>query len=76
MSVISSVNTTMKILLSATRAQPFFARLLVAFGVLCGWCFFSSAVFAQVAYVRINQVGYLTSDTKVAIAFSFCLRWT
>lgn len=31
---------------------------------------FSFAVFAQSAHIRINQIGYLPSDTKKAIAFS------
>ena len=35
-----------------------------------GLFLFSAAVFAQSAQIRINQIGYLPSDTKKAIAFS------
>lgn len=45
--------------------------------VLCGFWglifsifFFSTGAFSQPTYIRINQAGYLASDTKAAIAFS------
>ena len=38
---------------------------------LCFWIACSTSIAAQSsAFIRINQVGYLASDTKVAIAFS------
>jgi peptidoglycan/xylan/chitin deacetylase (PgdA/CDA1 family) len=37
--------------------------------LLCG-LFFSITVFAQVVHIRVNQIGYLETDAKRAIAFS------
>jgi peptidoglycan/xylan/chitin deacetylase (PgdA/CDA1 family) len=36
----------------------------------CGLFIFSTAVFAQTAHIRVNQIGYLATDAKKAIAFS------
>src|SRR6185295_14152092 len=37
---------------------------------LITFCLGMVPVSAATSYVRVNQVGYLTTDTKVAIAFS------
>jgi peptidoglycan/xylan/chitin deacetylase (PgdA/CDA1 family) len=56
--------------LSAICARAFSARLCIFLCALCGSSFFVESVSAQSTYLRINQVGYLASDTKVGIAFS------
>src|SRR5438045_3970958 len=35
-----------------------------------GTLFFISSITAQTAYIRVNQAGYLATDTKVGVAFS------
>ena len=46
-------------------------RKLTALRLLIfGFVLFSSTAFAQNAYIRVNQIGYLASDAKKAIAFS------
>ena len=41
--------------------------LVPAFGALA---FFSTSFAQSTSFIRINQIGYLASDTKIAIAFS------
>ena len=48
------------------NSLPFCYLLSLFFGVL----FFSTIGFAQSAYFRINQIGYLSSESKTAIVFS------
>ncbi|HLE63764.1 MAG TPA: cellulase N-terminal Ig-like domain-containing protein, partial [Pyrinomonadaceae bacterium] len=48
-------------------AFPAYCRWL---RVVCGLILGSTPVLAQSAFIRFNQVGYLPSDTKVAIAFA------
>ena len=51
--------------------MPFFNRQLYLLAVLSATLLCSASVAAQSnAFIRINQVGYLASDAKVAIAFS------
>lgn len=33
-------------------------------------CLFSAGAYAQTAFIRINQIGYLPDDSKIAVAFS------
>jgi endoglucanase len=40
------------------------------FGLIFGLALFSTAISAQTAQIRVNQIGYLAADAKKAIAFS------
>src|SRR6185295_14950327 len=59
------VKLTMILLLQGAVEKR--ARLLVAF---CALTLCSSASAQSSAFIRVNQVGYLPSDEKIAIAFS------
>jgi hypothetical protein len=74
----SAVNAMMMFLLQLAlgkRSRPcdvmrrFLLRLCLvpAFGALA---FFSTSFAQSTSFIRINQIGYLASDTKIAIAFS------
>lgn len=45
-------------------------KLIYLLSFLGVFAFFPFAARAQSAYIRINQVGYLAADTKIALAFS------
>ena len=52
-------------------AYPNSAFLLhIFFVILLFTVFLPADVFAQEAYIRINQIGYLPNDQKIAVAFS------
>ena len=57
----------MILLLQVVGARVTLGRLLVTF---CALTLCSSASAQSGAFIRINQVGYLPTDTKIAIAFS------
>jgi endoglucanase len=52
------------------KTQKYSQMAVAVLVLLCSITICSTALAQSAAFVRINQVGYLPSDTKIAIAFS------
>jgi endoglucanase len=70
MSVAQPVKYRIHNLVAILCGKNLLVQLSIFFCILCAGLCFPASVFAQSTFIRVNQSGYLTADTKIAIAFS------
>jgi peptidoglycan/xylan/chitin deacetylase (PgdA/CDA1 family) len=65
-----SAKDTVHKLLIILREQILLTHSLILLCIMCGYLCFPATILAQSTFIRVNQAGYLATDTKIAIAFS------